>query len=73
MVNLVSKNIVTLGDLVSVSIIIPMLSWPYVALSEFLLKISEYKISNQRVNKNIKIQKILFQKDGDINLDDFRK
>lgn len=70
--NLVSKNIVTLGDLVSVSIIIPMLSWPYVALSEFLLKISEYKISNQRVNKILKSKDIVLE-DGDINLDDFRE
>lgn len=48
---LISIGETTLGNLVSISIILAMLSWPYAALSELILRTREVKEASQRTAK----------------------
>lgn len=66
---LYSLNKVTFGNLLSVSLVMGLLPWPYTMLSTFIIAVSELKNANKRVNQILEEKDILSVSEEKLNLD----
>lgn len=66
---LYSLKLVSFGNLISVSLVMALLPWPYTMLSTFIISVSELKNANKRVDDLLKEKDILSEEKENLSLD----